>query len=222
MLNFFSRTAGLHADDGAVYRFREPSLDTPPRRPAERSRGAQRAQTAPAVLPTNYGDIVAFFRRTVAERRSPYNQLCRAAEHLKDYIPDEMSRMKVAWSMLREQISPEALALAINTHLADIDLARQKAGKYTPEMAAAESARLQRELAEGRQRRDALQAEVEGLRQRLAEREKLLEAENAQLDNMQRDLESLQSSANSAGFLDQAAENEKNDLLARKVLLGLN
>lgn len=220
MLNFFSRSG---ADDGTVYRFRDSSKEPTP---AVSRRSAKATPTPsrpiePRVMPTNYGDIVAFFRRTVAERKSPYNQLCRAADQLKDYIPDEISRMKVAWKMLSDTVSAEAMSLAISTHLNDIDLARQKAARHTPEMVAGETRRLQEEIEAGQARLDRLQEEIRQLRSRLQSLEATEAQEETALREMRQQLQSFQSSVNSASFLDQAAENEKNDLLARKVLLGL-
>ena len=221
MLNFFTRPG---EDDGTVYRFREPSLgrqptarhaDTGPRKPA----GAP--VPVPGVRPTNYGDIVAFFRRTVAERKSPYNQLCRAADKLRDYIPDEIGRLKVAWGVLQEQISAEALSLAIDTHLNDIDLARQKAARHTPEMVAGQVQRLEQDIANGRQTCQTLENEMTELRQRLQTVEARHRQASTQVQQLQKELDTLRSGVNSASFLDQAAENEKNDLLARKALLGL-
>ncbi|MDB5798270.1 MAG: hypothetical protein JWP36_2172 [Paucimonas sp.] len=227
MLNFFSRSSDLHADDGTVYRFKEPSLTSVPaaapamqRMPSRFAREGMKP--APAALPTNYGDIVQFFRRTVAERKSAYNQLCRAADQLKDYIPDEISRLKVAHGMLREQFSAEALSLAISTHIGDIDLARQKAGKHTPEMVAAETVRLEGELEKTQQGRDALAAEIDVLKQQMAQLQARLDGEETALAKLREQLDSVRANVNSAAFLDQAAENEKNDLLARKALLGLN
>ncbi len=220
MLNFFSRGS---ADDGTVYRFREPSMDSsevPARQAATPAKRPGRP-AEPKVMPTHYGDIVAFFRRTVAERKSPYNQLCRAADQLQDYIPDEISRLKVAWKMLGEQVSAEAMSLAISTHLNDIDLARQKAARRTPEMVADETRRLQQELASGQARQQSLQQEIRLLRAKLHSLEAAHAEEEVALNALRQQLETLQTSANSASFLDQAAENEKNDLLARKVLLGL-
>lgn len=225
MLNFFTHSG---VDDGTVYRFRDTSVE-PPREKVRKSAAAGTAAgpaakprpAEPRVLPTNYGDIVAFFRRTVAERKSPYNQLCRAADQLRDYIPDEISRMKVAWKVLGEQVSPQALSLAISTHLNDIDLARQKAARHTPDMVAGETRRLQQEITEAEQRRTAVADEVGQLRARLQALEAEQAKEEALLTELRQQLQALQSSANSAAFLDQAAENEKNDLLARKVLLGL-
>lgn len=220
MLNFFTRTA--EPQDGTVYRFKEPSLDRPaPRRAAREEPAPAHRETVPGVMPTNYGDIVAFFRRTVAERKSPYNQLCRAADQLKDYIPDEISRLKVAWKVLGEQVNPEALALAISTHLADIDLARQKAARYTPDLVAAETVRLEKEVEAAQARRQQLGRELADMQARVQALQSQCEQQDRELDALTRELTSLQSSANNAAFLDQAAENEKNDLLARKALLGL-
>ena len=225
MLNFFSKTSDGPASDGTVYRFKEPSF-----RQARPSGGRARQAVAsatragcdkPAVLPTNYGDIVEFFRRTVADRRSPYNQLCRAADQLKDYIPDEISRLQVAYGMLKDQLSAESLSLAISTHIGDIDLARQKAARHTPELAAAESRRLQQEIETATQRWRALVDEIDRLKARLAQLQPQLAKEEDQLSQLKKVLDSVQSSANSAAFLDQAAENEKSDLLAKKALLGL-
>jgi chromosome segregation ATPase len=220
MLNFFTLSG---VDDGTVYRFRDTSVEPPREKVRKTAAPVAAARPAePKVLPTNYGDIVAFFRRTVAERKSPYNQLCRAADQLRDYVPDEISRMKVAWKVLGEQVSPEALSLAISTHLNDIDLARQKAARHTPDMVAGETRRLQEEIAGAEQRRAGLADEISQLRARLQALEATQAREEVALTELRQQLQALQSSANSAAFLDQAAENEKNDLLARKVLLGLD
>lgn len=230
MPTFFSSSANdVPASDGTVYRFREPTFG--PARQAARPTGGRvrRAEPSaprpaadqPPVLPTNYGDIVEFFRRTVAERRSPYNQLCRAADQLKDYIPNEINRLQVAYGMLKEQLSPESLSLAISTHIGDIDLARQKAAKHTPEMVAQETRRLSQQIDAVTQRRDALAQQLTQLQKKLAEVQSQFDIEDRSLTELRRKLDATRASVNSAAFLDQAAENEKNDLLAKKALLGL-
>ena len=88
-------------------------------------------------------------------------------------------------------------------------------------MVADETRRLQQELASGQARQQSLQQEIRLLRAKLHSLEAAHAEEEVALNALRQQLETLQTSANSASFLDQAAENEKNDLLARKVLLGL-
>jgi flagellar motility protein MotE (MotC chaperone) len=247
VFNFFSKPEEDQNDITNTYRPREPTLRPLPRvrpqpvQPGRRPASGQRPQfpeqstqqppandalpkpeaAAHNAMPTGYADIVEFFRKTVAERRSPYNSLVKAADRLKDFIPNETSRLQAALAICGEQWPADVLSLAISAHISDIEQARKRAQSDAHVHAAERAAALRIEADTLRQQNAALKNEIQSLNERLARLEATLDANNAKLASLDDQIQFAESSANSAGFVDQAAENMKNDLLAKKVILGL-
>lgn len=186
---------------------------------AERERSAQRA--APEALPDAYADLVQHFQRVVADRKSPYNSLVKAAERLREFIPNETNRLQAALSICGDQWPADALSLAVNAHIADIERARKKM-QSTAHLYAAERADDMRAEAADLERQNAkLAQEIQALSERLGALQSQLHANRGRLDTLNQQLQLAGNSASAAGFVDQAAENLKNDLLAKKAILGL-
>lgn len=249
--SFFSRSDEDPNDTATAYRPREPVLtpvprpipqkaaqarpqhlrrdprhepDPPARRTsqaehAERERSAQRA--ASEALPDAYADLVRHFQRVVADRKSPYNSLVKAAERLREFIPNETSRLQAALSICGDQWPADALSLAVNAHIADIERARKKM-QSTAHLHASERADGMRAEAADLERQNAkLAQEIQALSERLGALQSQLHANRGRLDTLNQQLQLAGNSGSAAGFVDQAAENLKNDLLAKKAILGL-
>jgi len=181
--------------------------------------GVQRA--ASDALPTAYADLVRHFQSVVADRKSPYNSLVKAAELLKEFIPNETSRLQAALSICGDRWPADALSLAINAHILDIELSRKKM-QSTAHLYAAERADGMREEAADLERKNAkLAQEIQTLSERLGTLQSQLHANRGRLDALNQQLQLAGDSGSAAGFVDQAAENLKNDLLAKKAILGL-
>jgi hypothetical protein len=234
VLNIFSRAGEAKSEHATVPNFREPTLyaTRPSSRPAPAARQSQAPQPKQPVeqakqgqdtldVPLDYPGIMAFFQKTVSSRKSPFNALVQAADRLQDFIPDEVGRLKAAYALCGEKWSPEVLALAIHNHIADIDSVCAKA-KSSKSMHAGERAQqLRSESADLNQKNASLQAEIDALKARLAEFQGRFDANQARISELDRQAQFIEGDANSVTFLEQAAENLKNDLLAKKVLLGL-
>jgi hypothetical protein len=230
MLHFFSRSG--EAKGTTTYMFREPTLDSrtgaphPQAQSADRpvdpeSRSQNHDETGPPSIPADFAGIVAFFEQTVRERKSPYSALIRAADMLKEYIPNEINRLKAAYALCGDQWPADVLSFAISSHIADIDQAREKARSQRNDAADGQTRTLRREA-------ERLQGEGAGLRERIAGLNTEIERLQEMLGGIERELGAIQqqiqlteNEANAMCFIDQAAENIKNDLLARKVILGL-
>jgi regulator of replication initiation timing len=229
VLNIFSRPGAERMKQASVPGFREPTLYSgqPSPRPAPAARQAPQRASQPKApedmldIPFDYPGIVKFFQKTVSDRRSPFNSLVQAADRLQEFIPDEISRLKAAYALCGEQWSPEVLALAIHNHIADIDNVCAKA-KSSKGMHAGEQARQMRaECVELTRQNATLQTEIDTLKARLEEVQTRFDANGAKIMELGQQAQLIESDASSASFLEQAAENLKNDLLAKKVLLGL-
>lgn len=230
VLNIFSRAGEERTNPSAVPSFREPSLysNRPSPRPAPAARQAALRKEQPAPkretmdVPLDYPGIIAFFQNTVSSRKSPFNSLVQAADRLQEYIPDEVGRLKAAYALCGEKWSPEVLALAIHNHIADIDTACAKAKTNKSQHAGERSQQLRAESAELKQHAAGLQTEIERLKTSLSELEARFQADQSKIAELDRQAQFIDGDAGSVAFLDQAAENLKNDLLAKKVLLGLS
>jgi hypothetical protein len=235
MLNIFSRTDGARTRQAVGPNFREPTLYAPypaaPRpAPAARQAPLRKEQAASEQaaarqegldVPLDYPGMVAFFQRAVAERKSPFNALVQAAERLKEFIPDEVGRLKAAYALCGDKWSPEVLALAIQNHIADIENVSAKAKRGKSVQANERARQLRAESAALKQKSAALQAEIDQLKARLAELQASQEADRTKMAALDQQAQLIEGDANSVTLLEQAAENLKNDLLAKKVLLGL-
>jgi hypothetical protein len=247
MLHFFSRPGEERNDGNTAYLFREPTLDPSPiigaaaakpqldqaSRPSHGDavpaphdgvtarEDAPATAAAPPAMPADYAGIVAFFEKTVLERKSPYSALVKAADKLKEYVPNEISRLKAAYALCGEQWPPDVLSFAIGTHIADIDHAREKARHNRHDAAAGQAAELRRRAEHIRQENAALEQELAELHAGVARVESALHDKRAALASLNEQIQQADNDANAMCFVDQAAENMKNDLLAKKVILGL-
>jgi hypothetical protein len=228
MLHFFSRPGEERDNGSTAYLFREPTFDpsdddsyrAPPiEKPTQHA--GQWAADAGERMPADYAGIVAFFEKTVLERKSPYSALLKAADRLQEYIPNEVSRLKAAYALCAEQWQPDALSFAIGTHIADIDHAREKARNNRREVASEQAAGLRSEAQRLSREQDEIESEIQDLTTQLERLQDRLQDNRTQLDAIQGQLRQAECEANSMCFVDQAAENIKSDLLARKVILGL-
>lgn len=222
VLNFFSRAPEEQGDTATTYRPREPTLNPLPRAtpaPASSIPPDRKQQAAP--LPTHYADIVAFFHATVAERKSPYNALVEAADRLKQFIPDETGRLQAALAIGGEQWLPDALSLAISTHISDIEIARKKTRGSVQAVASGRAIGLRNEADQLKHDNAKITAELDLLKQSMAKLQARLNANNASLASVESEIQMAEAGINTMSFFDQAAENLKNDLLAKKVILGL-
>jgi hypothetical protein len=241
MLHFFSRPGEEKYDGTTTYLFKEPTLGplsgglepAAPARAAQTTRPVRQTRTAEAdappadasrttaAMPADYAGIVAFFEKTVVERKSPYSALIKAADRLREYIPNEINRLKAAYALCGDQWTPDVLSFAISTHIADIDHAREKARDNRHDVAAEHAGEL-RNRAEGIKRENAtIRDEMQQLNASLAKLEAALRANEASIGTLDEQIRLAETDANSMCFVEQAAENIKNDLLARKVILGL-
>lgn len=174
-----------------------------------------------AAVPSGYADLVDFFRKTVADRKSPYNALVQTADRLKDFIPNETSRLQAALAICGDRWSPDALSLAISAHVSDIEVARKKALSHAHVVAAERAAALRAEAGEIKEKNAKLRSEIAELQQRIGKLEAVLHGNDGRVAALDEQIRFAELGGNSAGFIDQAAENLKNDLLAKKVILGL-
>ena len=210
-----------HANAPQVSRQEQPASRQDLRRSAQREAQAQTGHAAPGVLPTGYADLVQHFQNVVAERKSPYNSLVKAAERLKEFIPNETNRLQAALTICGDQWPPETLSLAINAHISDIELARKKAQSHAHLHASERAGDMRAEAKELEQQNAKLAQEIQALSERLGALQSKLHANRPKLDALKEQLQFSGSGGNAAGFVDQAAENLKNDLLAKKAILGL-
>lgn len=227
VLNIFGRPAEDRFEGNTTYVFREPSLkptSKPAPQPAPRRAPPEAPRPEPEKsidLPTDYAGVVAYFQKTVDERKSPFNSLVHSADRLKEFIPDEISRLKAAYALCGDRWSPEVLSLAINNHIADIDIAHQRAKSGKKAETDGRSVSLKEQAMRLREDNAGIQAEIEELQATLKRLQATQAANEEQITALDQKIQLLEASASSANFLDQVAENLKNDLMAKKVLLGL-
>ncbi len=224
MLHFFSRPGEERNDGSATYQFREPTLG-PAHAGAASAPQPAIAGTSPqepaANMPADYAGIVAFFEKTVLDRKSPYSALVKAADRLGEYIPNEINRLKAAYALCGDQWPPDVLSFAIGTHMADIDHARDNARNNRHDVAAEHAADLRRRADRIKQENAAIRDEMEGLNTSLGRLEATQRANENEMASLNEQIQLAENDANAMCFVDQAAENIKSDLLARKVILGL-
>jgi hypothetical protein len=186
------------------------STDAP--RPVSRSSSAANAPMQ--ILPDAYGECMASLRQVVAERKSPYNTLVAAADRLKQFIPNETARLQAALAIQNDQWPREVLSLAISNHIADIEHARLKlrdtGGMQPPEHKRRIDARIV-ELEEENRRIDSEIAALQHTR----------ECNLAAVETARQELDVGVGDSRMDLFLDQAARNLTEDLLAKKVILDL-
>jgi len=237
MLHFFSRPGEERNNGNTSYLFREPTLDGALPNSAPQPRPESRVNsdpvTSPAVtsapvaapasgdMPADYASIVAFFEKTVLERKSPYSALVKAANRLQEYVPNEINRLKAAYALCGEQWPADVLSFAIGTHIADIEHAREKAHLNRHDTAAEHASELRRRAEHVRQESLALEQEMRDLTASVTRLEAALREKQASLASLNEQILLADNDANAMCFVDQAAENIKNDLLAKKVILGL-
>ncbi len=234
MLNIFSRAEGGSMRRATVNGFREPTLygaQAYPAPPSPRPAAAARQMPPPKEqakpeqdaldVPPDYPGIVAFFQKTVSSRKSPFNALVQAADRLQEFIPDEVGRLKAAYALCGEKWSPEVLALAIHNHIADIENVCAKAKDQKSTHAGERAQQLRGESADLKRKNASLLAEIDGLKASLAALQARFDANQSKSSALDRQAQVIEGDANSIAFLEQAAENLKNDLLAKKALLGL-
>ncbi len=230
VLSFFSRPDDDLKETRPTYVSREPTLDRDQinRRHDTVTKSSQSAQPKNCPpppefeqMPLDYKGIVEFFQKKVRDRRSPYNGLVAAADCLKEFIPDETSRLKAVLAVCGDKWPLDALSLAISTHISDIELARNKARADTRSQSSERAARLQVEADQIKQKNARIESEIRVLGDSIQKLEANLNANRATLASLNEQIQLAQGNASSGSFVDQAAENLKNDLLARKVILGL-
>ena len=237
VLNFFSRPEEELKPARTTYVSREPTLTpnpatVPPRKAApDRQELSQKAGTGPVEqaaakpdaepMPTDYAGITEFFQKKIRDRKSPYNGLVAAAESLKEFIPDETSRLKAVLAICSDKWPLDALSLAISTHISDIELARSRAKEDTHAQTSERTAGLRKQADELKTQNQKIISEIQSLNDSLQKLEATLNANRSTLASLSEKIQLAEANANSASFVDQAAENLKNDLLAKKVILGL-
>lgn len=250
VLHFFSRPEEELKPARTTYPSREPTLNRPPAAPPPRG-DAQSARkfvppdkpsdaasasrspspsvaAAPEIepittepIPTDYAGIVEFFQRKVSERKSPYNGLVSAADTLKEFIPDETSRLKAVLAVSGDKWPREALSLAISSHISDIELARTKARNDTHLQASERVAGFREQANHLKAHNEKIEDEIRSLNDSIQKLEANLGTNRSALASLNQQIQIAETGANSVSFVDQAAENLKNDLLAKKVILGL-
>jgi hypothetical protein len=250
VFNFFSRPEKAAAGIPS-YEFREPRFAEPPglakatiparlhagvdaaagntrTRPAARvetvqsttevprpvSRSATAANAPMQILPDAYGECLACLRQVVADRKSPYNALVAAADRLKQFIPNETARLQAALAIQNDQWPREVLSLAIGNHIADIEHARLKLRGTVGAQSAERKQQLNSRVAELEQENRQIDAQIAALRQT---RERNL----ADIEATKKEAELGIGDGGMDMFLDQAARNLTDDLLAKKVILNL-
>ena len=172
-------------------------------------------------IPDDYAGLVDFFHRTVSDRKSPYNALVLAADKLAEYIPDEISRLKAAMAICGEKWSKEVLELAINSHIADIDHACAKVKSQKADHAQERIRQLEEQGGFFLEKNTRLEEEIRALKRQLARLEEEYRQNQATAASIGQRIQLIEQNAGSVAFVEQAAQNLKNDLLAKKVLLGL-
>jgi hypothetical protein len=222
VLRFFSRSDEDSTDTIGIYK--EPTLNARFRanpRDIQATVRQHHSLDESDHLPSDYAGIVAFFQKKVSARKSPYNALVNAADRLSEFIPDDTSRLKAVLAVCGEQWPLDALSLAISAHISDIELARTKAKSNTHRFAKDRAAHL-RKQADGLEERNAkIMDEIRSLKDSLVKLEGTLNANMSTLASLNEQIQLADAGTNSMAFVDQAAENLKSDLLAKKVLLGL-
>jgi len=230
VLNFFSRPEEEIKTARTTYVSREPTLAPHPTTAARNSAPSARQvpphdKTAPVPkaeqIPTDYAGIVEFFQRKVRDRKSPYNGLVKAADGLKEFIPDETSRLKAVLAICGDKWPLDALSLAISTHISDIDLARMRAREDMRSQVSERSAGLRKQAGDLKTQNEKIEIEIRSLHDNIRKLEATLSSNKSELASLDEQIQLAEANANSASFVDQAAENLKNDLLAKKVILGL-
>jgi molybdopterin converting factor small subunit len=238
VLNFFSRPEEELKAARTPYSSREPTLNPPPAAaPRNDAPGAKKfvqpdkssdsiSPSLPASpktesIPTDYAGIVEFFQKKVSERKSPYNGLISAADRLKEFIPDETSRLKAVLAVSSDKWPRDALSLAISAHISDIELARTKARNAAYSQTSDRVAGFQEQAAHLKEQNGKIEDEIHSLNDSIQKLEASLSTNRSMLASLNEKIQLAQANANSVSFIDQAAENLKNDLLAKRVILGL-
>lgn len=248
VLHFFSRTDDEPKAQRTSYTSREPTLNPQPKvmprnsmpaarqfaRPERPSATASPAPASPPIpsvapvalaktepMPTDYAGIVEFFHKKVSERKSPYNALISAADCLKEFIPDETSRLKAVLAVSGEKWPLEALSLAISSHISDIELARTRAKEDTHTQVSDRVSGFRKQVSNLKEQNEKIETEIRSLNDRIKKLEADLGENQSTLDSLNQQIQLAEANANSVSFVDQAADNLKNDLLAKKVILGL-
>jgi hypothetical protein len=236
MLNIFTKpvqaNTGIRMNEGvnepSLYSVRPAARPAPatsasfqsrPNEPVRTSRSEDRH--IPVDVPSDYAGIITFFQNVVAEKKSPFTSLVQASERLKDYIPDEISRLKAAYALCREQWQPDALAQAISQHMADIDNACSEAKESTHLHSAERTQQIRSESDLLKRQNAKLRAEIELLKNSLVQLQEKFDSTQDKISLLEEQARLTEKDALCAGFLYQAAENLKNDLQAKKILLGL-
>jgi predicted ribosome quality control (RQC) complex YloA/Tae2 family protein len=209
---------------------REPTLDrqsvvTPRASSPSARQYVQPDKAAPSrkiePVPADYAGIMEFFQKKVRDRKSPYNGLVGAADCLKEFIPDETSRLKAVLAICGDKWPLDALSLAISTHISDIELARTKARDDTQSQASERATGLRQKAGQLKEQNGKIENEIRSLNDAIQKLEATLNANRSALASLNEQIQLAEANANSVSFVDQAAENLKNDLLAKKVILGL-
>lgn len=248
VLNFFSRPEEEIKATRTTYSSREPTLNPQPAatlrsaapsakrfaepdkpsgmRPSTQSSSPSPSPSAPVSpkaepMPTDYAGIMAFFQKKISERKSPYNGLVSAADCLKEFIPDETSRLKAVLAVSGDKWPREALSFAISSHISDIELARAKAKDDTHAHASGRVAGFRKQADQLKEQNEKIENEIRELTNSIQKLEESLNTNRTTLTSLHQQIQLAEANANSDSFVDQAAENLKNDLLAKKVILGL-
>lgn len=231
VLNFFSRPEEELKPARTTYVSREPTLTpnpaTTPRNgtPPDMRQFSQADKPAAAPkteqMPTDYAGIMEFFQKKIRERKSPYNGLVAAADSLKEFIPDETSRLKAVLAICSDKWPLDALSLAISTHISDIELARTRAREDTHAQASERTAGFRQQAGDLKAQNEKMESELRSLNESILKLEATLNSNRSKLASLNEQIQLAETNANSNSFVDQAAENLKNDLLAKKVILGL-
>lgn len=172
------------------------------------------AVTPTPILPDAYVECLANLRQVVAARKSPFNALVAAADRLKEFIPNETARLQAALAIQGDQWPREALSLAISSHIADIEHARLKTRGQVGIQSRERQQQLTLRVADLERQNRLIEEQVATLRQTMERNRAAIQSARAELDT------GVPESATDA-FLDQAARNLTQDLLAKKVILDL-
>jgi outer membrane murein-binding lipoprotein Lpp len=205
--------AGAFAVTGRVRPSARPDLHESTESPRNDSRPAV-ADVSLRVFPDAYAECVASLRQVVADRKSPYNTLVAAADRLKDFIPNETARLQAALAIQNGQWPREVLSLAISNHIADIENARLKLRGMGGFQSTERKQQLSSRVSELEQQNRQIDAEIAALRQ-------TRERNATAIENARKELEAGACDSGRDTFLDQAARNLTDDLLAKKVILDL-
>lgn len=238
VLNFFSRPEEELKAARTTYVSREPTLNPQPKAvPRHNSSPTPRQFVQPdktvqplqppadtqktEPMPTDYAGIVEFFQKKIRDRKSPYNGLVAAADSLKEIIPDETSRLKAVLAVCSDKWPLDALSFAISTHISDIELARNKAREDTHAQASERTTGFRKQADDLKAQNEKIENEIRSLNDTIRKLEATLNSNRTTLTSLNEQVQLAEANANSISFVDQAAENLKNDLLAKKVILGL-